>query len=33
MDKIIKPGCLLFAIAVMAFGLENLICARYGQLP
>jgi hypothetical protein len=30
MDQIIKQGRLLFAIAVMAFGAENLICARFG---
>jgi uncharacterized membrane protein len=31
MDQIVKQGRLLFAIAIMAFGTENLICARFGQ--
>ena len=31
MDQIVKQGRLLFAIAIMAFGVENLICARFGQ--
>jgi uncharacterized membrane protein YphA (DoxX/SURF4 family) len=30
MDKIIKKGQLLFGIAIAAFGVENLICARFG---
>jgi uncharacterized membrane protein len=30
MDNIVKPGRLLFAVAIMAFGVENLICARMG---
>jgi uncharacterized membrane protein len=31
MDQIVKQGRLLFAVAIMAFGVENLICARFGQ--
>ena len=30
MEKIIKQGRLLFGIAITAFGVENLICARFG---
>lgn len=30
MDEIIKQGQLLFAVAVMASGTEQLICARFG---
>ena len=29
MDKILKQGRLLFAVA-LPFGVENLICARFG---
>jgi uncharacterized membrane protein len=31
MDKIIAQGRLLFAIAIAAFGVENIVCARFGQ--
>jgi len=30
LEKIIKQGRLLFGIAITAFGVENLICARFG---
>ncbi len=31
MENIVKQGRFLFAIAILAFGIENLICARFGQ--
>jgi uncharacterized membrane protein len=31
MDKILKQGRLLFAIAIIAFGIENVICAHFQQ--
>jgi uncharacterized membrane protein len=31
MDTIVKQGRFLFAIAILAFGIENLVCARFGQ--
>src|ERR1700679_1535304 len=30
MGKIVKYGRLVFAFAIMAFGMQNLICARLG---
>jgi uncharacterized membrane protein len=31
MDRIIEQGRLVFAIAIMAFGVENVVCARSGE--
>jgi uncharacterized membrane protein YphA (DoxX/SURF4 family) len=31
METVIRQGRILFAIAIIAFGAENLICARFGQ--
>ena len=30
MEKVLSRGQLLFAVAIGAFGVENLICARFG---
>ena len=30
MENIVKQGRLVFAVAIIAFGVENLLCARYG---
>ena len=30
MDAIVKQGRVLFAVAITAFGVQNLICARFG---
>jgi len=32
MSKVIKPGRLLFAVAIAALGAENLVCAYVSQL-
>ena len=31
MDTILKQGRLVFAVAIVAFGVQHLICARFGQ--
>jgi hypothetical protein len=31
MDAIVKQGRVLFAVAITAFGVQNLICARLGS--
>jgi len=31
MKNIVKQGRFFFAIAILAFGIENLVCARFGQ--
>ena len=30
MEKIVKQGGLLFAIAILAFGVEHIACVRFG---